>query len=280
MPRIADRTMETRRNTPAKRNELDAALIAGVGGWVRPLIQDLLIDPELDALQEAANHVSVVRLGYNDHGPVHMRIATLHSLTLLALLHDAGVVPSLVREEQGDYHDAQFAVALGGLIHDVGMSVTRDRHEWHSLHLGRDLILRYLARAYPENLRKQTLVRALIHEIVIGHMGYDKVFSIEAGVLLVGDGTDMTRGRAKRTKQLSTGPVLGDMHRHSADAITSVELRTGDALPAHIAVTMNDYAGIFQVEEVLIPKISVSPIRSQIEVTVIVGHDAPRRYLG
>lgn len=272
--------MATRRNTPAKRAELDTALISGVGGWVRPLIQELLADPELDALQEAANHVSVVRLGYNDHGPVHMRVATLHSLTLLALLHDAGVVPSLVRESVGDYHDAQFAVALAGLIHDVGMSVTRDRHEWHSLHLGRDLILRYLTRAYPDDLRKLTLVRALIHEIVIGHMGYDKVFSVEAGVLLVGDGTDMTRGRAKRTMALSKGPVLGDMHRHSADAITHVDIRTGDALPAHIAITMSDYAGIFQVEEVLIPKISVSPIKHHIEVTVIVGHDAPRRYLG
>lgn len=272
--------METRRNTPAKRIELDSALLAGVGGWVRPIVQDLLNDPELDALQETANHVSVVRLGYNDHGPIHMRVATLHSLTLLALLHDAGIVPSLVREGQGDYHDAQFVVALAGLIHDVGMAVTRDRHEWHSLHLARDLVLRYLDRAYPGNRFKQTLLRALIHEVVIGHMGYDKVFSIEAGVLLVGDGTDMTRGRAKRTKELSTRPVLGDMHRHSADAITSVEIRPGDALPAHIAIRMNDYAGVFQVEEVLIPKISVSPIRQHIEVAVIVRDEAPRRYLG
>lgn len=272
--------METHRNTPAKRKELDAALIAGVGGWVRPIVTDLLADPELEAFQEAANHVSVVRLGYNDHGPVHMRIATLHSLTLLALLHDAGIAPSLVIEKQGDYHDAQFAVALGGLIHDIGMSVTRDRHEWHSLHLARDLITRTLARAYPASLYKQALLRALIHEIVIGHMGYDKVFSIEAGVLLVGDGTDMTRGRAKRTRELSKRPVLGDMHRHSAHAITSVEIRAGDALPAHISIHMDDYAGVFQVEEVLIPKISVSPIKQHIEVTVIVGTDAPRRYLG
>ncbi len=273
--------MEHRRTTtPAKRTELDSSLLAGVGGWVRPILNDLLNDPELEALQETANHVSVVRLGYNDHGPIHMRIATLHSLTLLALLHDAGVMPSLVREQQGDYHDAQFSVALAGLIHDVGMAVTRDRHEWHSLHLGRDLIIRYLQRAYPGNLRKQILLRALIHEIVIGHMGYDKVFSVEAGALLVGDGTDMTRGRAKRTKELSTGPVVGDMHRHSADAITSVEIRAGDALPAHIAINMNDYAGIFQVEEVLIPKISASPIRSQIEVAVIVRDEPPRKYLG
>lgn len=268
------------RHSLAKRQELESSIVAGVGGWVRPIIQELLADPELAALQEAANHVSVVRLGYNDHGPIHMRIATLHALTLLALLHDAGVVPSLVREQQGSYLDAQFAVALASLVHDVGMAVTRDRHEWHSLHLGRDLILRYLVRAYPESLFKQTLVRALIHEIVIGHMGYDKVFSIEAGVLLVGDGTDMTRGRAKRTKELSTGPVVGDMHRHSADAITSVEIRKGDALPAHISIRMNDYAGIFQAEEVLIPKIAASPIRQHIEVAVIVRDDPPRRYLG
>jgi uncharacterized protein len=272
--------MEKRRNSPLKRQELDAALMAGVGGWVRQVMEELLADRELDALQEAANHVSVVRLGYNDHGPVHMRIATLHALTFLALLHDSGAHPSLVREEVGTYHDAQFAVALGGLIHDVGMAVTRDRHEWHSLHLARDLVIRYLERAYPGSLRKQTMIRALIHEIVIGHMGYDKVFSIEAGVLLVGDGTDMTRGRAKRAKELSTGPVLGDMHRHSADAITSVEIRKGDRLPAHISIRMSDYAGIFQVEEVLIPKISVSPIRHQIEVAVIVREDPPRLYLG
>jgi metal-dependent HD superfamily phosphatase/phosphodiesterase len=271
---------QKRRNSPAKREELDNTLIAGVGGWVRPLLQELLVDPELDALQNAANHVSVVRLGYNDHGPIHMRIATVHALTFLALLHDAGLPPSLVREEKGTYLDAQFAVAVGGLIHDVGMAVTRDRHEWHSLHLGRDLIIRYIAKAYPNSLFKQMLVRALIHEIVIGHMGYDKVFSIEAGTLLVGDGTDMTRGRAKRAKELSSHPVLGDMHRHSADAITSVEIRKGDALPAHVSVKMNDYAGIFQVEEVLIPKISVSPLRAHVEVAVVVGNDAPRRYLG
>jgi len=271
---------QKRRNSPAKREELDHALIAGVGDWVRPLLEDLLADPELDALQNAANHVAVVRLGYNDHGPIHMRIATLHALTILALLHDAGVPPSLVREQKGTYLDAQFAVAVAGLIHDVGMAVTRDRHEWHSLHLGRDLIIRYIARAYPDSLFKQMLVRALIHETVIGHMGYDKVHSIEAGTLLVGDGTDMTRGRAKRAKELSIHPVLGDMHRHSADAITSVEIRKGDALPAHISVQMNDYAGIFQVEEVLIPKISVSPLRAHMEVAVVVGKDAPRRYLG
>jgi metal-dependent HD superfamily phosphatase/phosphodiesterase len=271
---------QKRRNSPAKREELDHTLIASVGGWVRPILEDLLHDPELDALQNTANHVSVVRLGYNDHGPIHMRIATVNALTFLALLHDAGVPPSLVREEKGTYLDAQFAVALGGLIHDVGMAVTRDRHEWHSLHLGRDLIIRYIARAYPNSLFKQMLIRALIHEIVIGHMGYDKVFSIEAGTLLVGDGTDMTRGRAKRARELSLHPVLGDMHRHSAFAITSVEIRKGDALPAHISITMSDYAGIFQVEEVLIPKISVSPLRSHIEVAVVVGNDAPRRYLG
>ena len=33
----------------------------------------LLEDQEIQQLQEYANVVSIKRLGYNDHGPVHMR---------------------------------------------------------------------------------------------------------------------------------------------------------------------------------------------------------------
>ena len=33
----------------------------------------LMRDQEIEAVQNYANNVSIVRLGYNDHGPVHMR---------------------------------------------------------------------------------------------------------------------------------------------------------------------------------------------------------------
>src|SRR5258708_32077347 len=43
-----------------------------------------------------------------------------------------------------------------------------------------------------------------------------------SGTVLVADGTDMTKGRARMAKLLATKPTIGDMHRHSANAIQEV----------------------------------------------------------
>ena len=37
------------------------------------VIRDLINDTEIQAVQDFANKVSITRLGFNDHGPVHMR---------------------------------------------------------------------------------------------------------------------------------------------------------------------------------------------------------------
>ena len=37
------------------------------------LVHYLFDDEELQEMQDYANNVSIKRLGYNDHGPVHMR---------------------------------------------------------------------------------------------------------------------------------------------------------------------------------------------------------------
>lgn len=36
------------------------------------VVQLLIDDAEVQAIQDYANTVSIVRLGFNDHGPVHM----------------------------------------------------------------------------------------------------------------------------------------------------------------------------------------------------------------
>jgi hypothetical protein len=51
------------------------------------------------AWQHQANNVSILRLGYNDHGPVHTRIVTLHPLKILGFLRDGGIQPSIVFEK-------------------------------------------------------------------------------------------------------------------------------------------------------------------------------------
>ena len=262
-----------------RKEELDRALLALVEGKPRALLEKLRRNPRLSLWQNQANHVSIVRLGYNDHGPVHMRIVALHAMKILHLLKESSVLSSMEFEELGTHEDAQVVVLLSALLHDIGMGVTRDKHEWHSVLMGMGLAEEMLAELYPDDPRKQLAISCMVRESIVGHMGHDKIHSVEAGVLLVADGTDMTKGRARIAKKLALKPTLGDMHRHSADAIKEVVIAKGEERPVHILVRMDDYSGIFQVEEVLMQKIGFSPIRQYVELSVIVREDPPRRYL-
>ena len=86
---------------------------------LRELADRALADEELHAYQEYANVVSIKRLGYNDHGPVHMRKVVLSALTLADLLHRAGVPLSLEAEDVGTSEDSQTALFLAGMLHDI-----------------------------------------------------------------------------------------------------------------------------------------------------------------
>jgi metal-dependent HD superfamily phosphatase/phosphodiesterase len=267
------------RTVSPKQTDLNNALISRSKGKVRQLLKWLLDDEEVDQYHSWANVVSVRRLGYNDHGPVHARISTYNALKILRLLDAAGCKPSLVREEVGTLEDAQVAVALGCFLHDIGMGVAREAHEWHSIHLADDFVRSYLARLYPDGDAMRSVLRAMVHEIIVGHMAKVKIHSVEAGVVLVADGTDMSKGRSRVPEMLSTDPVVGDIHRYSANAIERVEIRAGDLKPVRITVRMANTSGLFQVEEVLMTKVKASPIMGELEVCAVVGDEEPRFYL-
>ena len=52
------------------------------------LVKYLFADPELQEMQEYANNVSIRRLGYNDHGPFHMRLVIYIAIKMLNFLHE------------------------------------------------------------------------------------------------------------------------------------------------------------------------------------------------
>ena len=108
------------------------------------LVQYLFDDAELQELQEYANNVSIKRLGYNDHGPVHMRQVVGNAVKMLKLLHESGIQTSLEREETGTFEDSMSAVILAGMMHDLGMSVGRQGHEEMSVMLAQPIIERGL----------------------------------------------------------------------------------------------------------------------------------------
>jgi hypothetical protein len=263
-----------------KETGLDRAILKKVpAGPLQDLARTALADEELHAYQEYANVVSIKRLGYNDHGPVHMRKVVLSALTLADLLHRARVPLSLEAEEVGSYEDSLTAIFLAGMLHDIGMSVTRANHEEFAVFLARPILDRYLIARYPGNVRMRVIVGSLVTECITGHMGLIRINSLEAGIILIADGSDMEKGRARIPMMISTEAKVGDIHKYSSSAIERIDIEKGSEKPIRITVHMTTNVGFFQVEEVLFPKLMMSPIKPYIELFAGVIGEPLKRYL-
>lgn len=255
--------------------------VAGLGlaGKAEKIAEVLLADPEIHAMQEYANTVSIKRLGYNDHGPVHMRTVALNAVTMMALLRKAGIRTSLETEEVGDFEDSLVSVLLASFLHDLGMTIGRQDHELHSAYLAYPILDRLLRETYREEVPKRVVARSLAIEGIVGHMAGRKIHSIEAGVILVADGCDMQKGRARIPMQLNVEPRVGDIHKHSANSIEDVHLSAGAEKPIRIDVAMSSVVGLFQIEEVLLGKVASSTVKPFIELYAKVEGEDERRYL-
>jgi metal-dependent HD superfamily phosphatase/phosphodiesterase len=268
----------------AKEIGLDGKIIETLGTLVPPgkaleLVTLSLRDTEIQALQDYANSVSIKRLSYNDHGPVHMRTVALNALIMMGLLRDAGIPASLEKEGSGDFEDSLMAVFLAAILHDAGMSIGRQDHELHSCYLAYPIMDRLLVRVFPRSMERRVTVRSLALEGISGHMGNRTIHSLEAGVLLVADGCDMQKGRARIPIALSEHPKMGDIHKYSANSIEDVKIGKGKEKPIRIDVSMSSEVGLFQIEEVLLQKIAASTVKSYIELYALVNQNEPKRYL-
>jgi metal-dependent HD superfamily phosphatase/phosphodiesterase len=262
-----------------KEEQMNRVLLSRTSGKVQTLLERLVKDEEINLYHSYANVVSVRRLGYNDHGPVHARITTYNAIKILGLLRDGGVETSLQKESVGDFEQSQVAVALGCFLHDVGMGVAREKHEWHSINLVDPIVIKYLEWLYPDDLASRVVIRSLVHEIIVGHMAQVRVHSVEAGVVLVADGTDMSKGRSLIPFNLQLDPEVGDMHMYSANTISKVTIGVGANKPVRVSINMDNATGLFQIEEVLMGKVKASPIMKHLEIEAIIDNQPPRMYL-
>ncbi len=262
-----------------KQTALDRLLMRHVGGLARRAAEILVKDPEVQHMQDYANVVSIKRLGYNDHGPVHMRQVVLNGLRMIDLLAEAGVKLNLEREDVGTLEDSRVAVLVACFLHDVGMSVGRHVHEHIGVWIALPIIDRILAEVYPDDPGKRVIVRSLVIEGIVGHMGQHRIHSLEAGLVMVADGCDMEKGRARIPMLLATESRMGDIHRHSAAAIERVRILKGEEKPIRIVVEMSASIGLFQVEEVLLKKIDPSPAKPYVELVAERAGGEVKRYL-
>lgn len=243
------------------------------------LVKYLFGDAELQEMQEYANNVSIRRLGYNDHGPVHMRQVVGNAIKMLNILHDFGIKTSLEQEEIGTFEDSMCAVIMAGMMHDLGMAIGRQGHEEMSALLAQPIIERTLMHLFPDDLHRRVIIKAVATEAIVGHMSSRKIHSIEAGIILIADGCDMTKGRARIPMAINTTPKVGDIHKYSANAINRISIHKGERKPIKIDIEMSGDVGFFQIEEVLLQKIDASPAKQFVELYAGVAGEPRKCYL-
>lgn len=230
-------------------------------------------DVKLQTLWKCANVTAIDRLGFTDHGPTHVKIVANVALKLLRILVDHKVVPSIVKDYKMKNEDAEVVVVLGSIFHDLGMSVTRERHELYGTLFAAEFVEKYLQEIYSEEER--TVMRSEVLHTIVSHEEPLKPLTIEAGIVRVADALDMEKGRARIPFQ--AGKI--DIHSVSALSIEKVDIHEGDKMPVTIEITMSNSAGIFQIDELLKARIENSGIKNYIHVVAEITGEKERKIL-
>jgi metal-dependent HD superfamily phosphatase/phosphodiesterase len=213
------------------------------------------------------------RLGMSDHSWVHVQIVLNIALRLLRLLVKAGVEPAIVADHGLRDRDAEVVVSGGALLHDIGMSIHRADHEAYSLFLAERKLRELLADVYKDGER--TIVIAECLHAIIGHRRRGEPYTVEAGVVRVADALDMAHGRSRIPVEAGQMGI----HAISAAAIDSIDIATGEDKAVKIEITMNNSAGVFQVDDLLATKLRGTPLAEHVEVVAAVEGEAEKRLL-
>jgi uncharacterized protein len=216
-------------------------------------------DIEVQTLWYMANRTSK-RAAVNDHGPVHVRTSMHHGDQLLRLLMEAGIQPNTIVDHGMSEDDARVVVLLGLALHDIGMSVHRDRHELLSVPIGLDWMRRKLPSIYAEP--QLTVIISEVLHAVLAHNVNERCLTLEAGIVKVADALDMTKGRSR--KALGSGKI--DIHSISAASIEAVRVTRGTNKPIRVEVDINNPAAVFHLKEVFGQKLARSSIEPYVEV--------------
>lgn len=228
-------------------------------------------DDDLYGLWLACNVTAIQRLGMTDHGPVHVKIVMNIAVRMLRLLFDRGVVPSVVADWKLSNDDAEVIVALGALLHDVGMSIQRADHEDFSLFIAQEKLKEILPQLYDE--RVANVIRSDVLHAIIAHRTGGKPLTLEAGVVRIADALDMAKGRSRIPFEAGSDSI----HSISAAAIDSINIDKGGERPIRITVQMTNSAGVFQLDQLFREKLKGSGLEPHVELRAVLKGDTEER---
>jgi len=218
-------------------------------------------DKKLNVFWKCANTMAIDRMGYTDHGPTHVKIVANLALKLLRILLNLNIEPSIVKNYGLTNEDAEVVVVLGSIFHDIGMVVIRNDHEKYSALLAAEFIEKFLTSIYCEEER--AIITSEVLHAIVAHEQPNIPLTLEAGIVGIADALDMDEGRARIP--FKAGKI--DIHSISALSIEKVEIIEGEKKPITIKILMSDAAGVFQIDELLKPRIEKSGLKEYFHVT-------------
>jgi metal-dependent HD superfamily phosphatase/phosphodiesterase len=225
--------------------------------------ETLTTDAEVRANWDMADYLTVTKLHYNDHGETHACIVAANGVLIFDLLREARIAPDVARSGAGDDDDACAVIVAACLLHDIGNQVHRHNHEMVGAMIALPILDRLMPQLYPDVERRIEL-RAFILHAIHSHDLNPMPLTFEAALVSLADGTDITKGRGRTAFDL--GKV--DIHSVSALAIDDVKIAKGEKHPVEITVTLNNSAGIFQIEDTLAKRLRGSPLASYVNIVV------------
>jgi metal-dependent HD superfamily phosphatase/phosphodiesterase len=230
-------------------------------------------DVRLHTLWRCANVMAIELMGYTDHGPTHVKIVSNMALKLLRMLAEKKIEPSIVRNYGMKLEDAEVVVVLGSIFHDLGMTIIRDRHELFGAMLALEFFEKYLKSIYNEEER--TIISSEVLHTIVSHEAPARPLTLEAGIVTIADALDMEEGRARIPFQ--AGKI--DIHSVSALAIEKVTIQEGETKPITIKITMSNSAGVFQIDDLLKPRIENSGLQDYIHVVAEITGEKERKII-
>ena len=230
---------------------------------LKDVMEKIRDDKKLQTFWRCANVMAIERMGYTDHGPTHVKIVANLSLRLLRILIEKNLIkPSIVENYNMKNEDAEVVVVLGAIFHDLGMIVQRYNHEKFGAFLALDFLERCLTPTYNEEeqaiITSEVLHAIVTHEEPPNNEPFNRILTKEAGIVGIADALDMEAGRARIPFQ--SGKI--DIHAVSALSIEKVEVEVAEnwqpssnIKPIVIRIKMSNSAGVFQIDELLKPRI-------------------------
>ncbi len=229
----------------------------------RRFLDVLVQDPEVRANWDMADYLVVTKMGFSDHGEVHHKVVAAAAASLLQLLVESEIEPDVVKSGAGDRDDAFLVTITAALLHDIGNQIHRVAHHNLGLILALPLLDRLLAEIYPEAEQRYELRGFILHAIHTHDIDVPPL-TLEAAIVAVADACDMTKGRSRYAFD------LGAINIHSVGglSIERVTIAQGASKPINIRVELSNSAGIFPVEEYLVPKVNAGELAPYVEVVV------------